>query len=198
MSTRLPEVLRLLEDYTQAHGASGHEDAVRAIFLRELRGRSFSADGLGGVLASPAAPKGGPRVVLTAHMDEIGFLVQAVTPDGFLRLVPVGGWPDGVLAAQRLRVWSRAGRKEFIGVVAALPPHQGGAQAASADKVLLDIGARSAAAVARLGIRPGDPVVPEGPFTALAEPGLYAARSEERRVGKECFVPCRSRWSPYH
>ncbi|MEY3547665.1 MAG: hypothetical protein RLZZ552_32, partial [Verrucomicrobiota bacterium] len=125
MSTRLPEVLRLLEDYTQAHGTSGHEDAVRAIFVRELRGRVFSADGLGGVLAAPAAPKGGPRVVLTAHMDEIGFLVQAVTPDGFLRVVPVGGWPDGVLASQRLRVWSRSERKEFIGVVAALPPHQG-------------------------------------------------------------------------
>ncbi|NBV49360.1 MAG: M42 family peptidase, partial [Verrucomicrobia bacterium] len=183
MSTRLPEVLRLLEDYTQAHGTSGHEDAVRAIFVRELRGRAFSADGLGGVLAAPASPKGGPRVVLTAHMDEIGFLVQAVTHDGFLRVVPVGGWPDGVLAAQRLRVWSRAARKEFLGVVAALPPHQGGAQAASADKVLVDIGARSAEAVARLGIRPGDPVVPEGPFTALAEPGLYVAKAFDNRVG---------------
>ena len=183
MSTRLPEVLRLLEDYTQAHGTSGHEDAVRAIFVRELRGRAFSADGLGGVLAAPAKEKGGPRVVLTAHMDEIGFLVQAVTPDGFLRLVPVGGWPDGVLAAQRLRVWSRAAQKEFIGIVAALPPHQGGVQAASADKVLVDIGARSAESVARLGIRPGDPVVPEGPFTALAEPGLYSAKAFDNRVG---------------
>jgi endoglucanase len=183
MSKRPSEALRLLEAYTQAHGTSGHEDAVRAIFVRELRGRSLQTDGLGGVLASPAKDKAGPRVVLTAHMDEIGFLVQAVTPDGFLRLTPVGGWPDGVLAAQRLRVWSRAAQKEFIGVVAALPPHQGGAQAASADKVLVDIGARSAESVARLGIRPGDPVVPEGPFTALAEPGLYAAKAFDNRVG---------------
>lgn len=183
MSKRPSEALRLLEAYTQAHGTSGHEDAVRAIFVRELRGRSLQADGLGGVLASPSAEKPGPRVVLTAHMDEIGFLVQAVTPDGFLRLAPVGGWPDGVLAAQRLRVWSRAAQKEFIGVVAALPPHQGGAQAASAEKVLVDIGARSAESVARLGIRPGDPVVPEGPFTALAEPGLYAAKAFDNRVG---------------
>ncbi|MEY3392888.1 MAG: hypothetical protein RLZZ322_1737 [Verrucomicrobiota bacterium] len=183
MSTRLSEELRLLEAYSQAHGVSGHEDAVRAIFVRELRGRSFQADGLGGVLAAPAATGRGPRVVLTAHMDEIGFLVQSVTPDGFLRLTPVGGWPDGVLAAQRLRVWSRAARREFLGVVAALPPHQGGAQAASADKALLDIGARSAEAVARLGIRPGDPVAPDGPFTALAEPGLYAGKAFDNRAG---------------
>ena len=183
MSKRPSEALRLLEAYTQAHGTSGHEDAVRAIFVRELRGRTLQADGLGGVLASPAKSSKGPRVVLTAHMDEIGFLVQAITPHGFLRLTPVGGWPDGVLAAQRLRIWSRAAQKEFIGIVAALPPHQGGAQAASADKVLVDIGARSAESVVRLGIRPGDPVVPEGPFTALAESGLYSAKAFDNRVG---------------
>lgn len=183
MSKRSSEALRLLEAYTQAHGTSGHEDAVRAIFVRELRGRTLQADGLGGVLASPAKEQQGPRVVLTAHMDEIGFLVQAVTPDGFLRLTPIGGWPDGVLSAQRLRIWSRSAQKEFIGIVAALPPHQGGAQAASADKVLVDIGARSAESVARLGIRPGDPVVPEGPFTALAESGLYSAKAFDNRVG---------------
>ena len=148
MSKRPSEALRLLEAYTQAHGTSGHEDAVRAIFVRELRGRTLQADGLGGVLASPAKEKKGPRVALTAHMDEIGFLVQAVTHDGFLRLTPVGGWPDGVLAAQRLRIWSR-----------------------------------SADSVARLGLRPGDPVVPEGPFTALAEPGLYSAKAFDNRVG---------------
>lgn len=183
MSKRLAESLRLLEAYTQAHGVSGHEDEVRAIFARELRDRTLSTDGLGGVLAAPATSRGGPRVVLTAHMDEIGFLVQDITHDGFLRLVPVGGWPDGVLAAQRLRVKARATGREFIGIVAALPPHQGGAQAASADKVFVDIGARSREAVARLGVRPGDPVAPEGAFTALAEPGLYAAKAFDNRAG---------------
>jgi len=175
--------LSLLEEYTQAHGVSGHEDAVRAIFVREMRGRTLSVDGLGGVLAAPAKPGKGPRVVLTAHMDEIGFLVQEIAPNGYLRLVPVGGWPDGVLAAQRLRVFARATRREFVGIVAALPPHQGGAQASSVDKVFVDIGARSREAVRRLGDRPGDPVAPDGPFTALAEPGLYAAKAFDNRVG---------------
>jgi endoglucanase len=49
--------------------------------------------------------------------------------------------------------------------------------------VLVDIGARSAESVARLGIRPGDPVVPEGLLTALAEPGLYSAKAFDNRVG---------------
>ena len=183
MSPRANDVLRLLEEYTQAHGTSGHEDAVRAIFVREMRGRELSADGLGGVLAAPAKAALGPRVVLTAHMDEIGFLVQDITPDGFLRLVPVGGWPDGVLAAHRLRIYARASQREFIGIVAALPPHQGGVQASTIAQVFVDIGARSREAVVALGIRLGDPVVPEGPFTALAEPGLFAAKAFDNRVG---------------
>ena len=85
-----------------------------------MRGRTLTADGLGGVLAAPAKAGKGPRVVLTAHMDEIGFLVQEIAPNGFLRLVPIGGWPDGVLSAQRLRVWARASQREFIGIVVAL------------------------------------------------------------------------------
>ncbi|MEY2821325.1 MAG: M42 family metallopeptidase [Opitutales bacterium] len=177
------ELLRLLEAYAQAHGVSGHEDAVRAIFVRETAGRSHACDGLGGVTASPPREGRGPRVVLTAHMDEIGFLVQSVTPDGFLRLVPVGGWPDGVLAAQRLRVLSRATGREHVGVVAALPPHQGGTQAASVERMSVDLGARSAEAVAALGIVPGDPVAPDGPFTALSEPGRYLSKAFDNRVG---------------
>lgn len=183
MTSRPSDSVRLLEEYSQAHGTSGHEDAVRAIFVRELRGRRFTADGLGGVLAAPAAEVAGPRVVLTAHMDEVGFLIHDITPDGFLRLVPVGGWPDGVLAAQRLRVLARANGREFIGVVTALPPHQGGAQAASADKVFVDLGVRSAQGVRALGLREGDPVVPEAPFIPLAEPGLYAAKAFDNRAG---------------
>jgi len=182
MTSRPSDSIRLLEEYSQAHGTSGHEDAVRAIFLREMRGRHFTTDGLGGVLAAPAATAG-PRVVLTAHMDEVGFLIQDITPEGFLRLVPVGGWPDGVLAAQRLRVLARANGREFIGIVTALPPHQGGAQAASVDKVFVDIGARSAHGVRALGLREGDPVVPDASFLPLAEPGLYAAKAFDNRAG---------------
>ncbi|MGA0132982.1 MAG: M42 family metallopeptidase [Opitutales bacterium] len=183
MTTSDRELLRLLEAYTQAHGVSGHEDAVRAIFVRETAGRAHVCDGLGGVTASPPREGRGPRVVLTAHMDEIGFLVQSVTPDGFLRLVPVGGWPDGVLAAQRLRVLSRATGREHVGVVAALPPHQGGAQASSVERMFVDVGARSSDSVHALGIRPGDPVAPEGPFTPLSESGRFLAKAFDNRAG---------------
>lgn len=182
------QAVGLLREFSQAHGAPGHEDAVRAIFLRELAGRRASFDRLGSASLAPAKDVAGPRVVLTAHMDEVGFLVQEVTSEGFLRLVPLGGWPDGVLAAQRLRVLARSTGKEWTGVVAAIPPHQGGQQSASVERAHVDIGVRSREGALALGIRPGDPVVPEGPFASLAEPGLFAGKAFDNRAGMAALV----------
>ena len=186
-SPRLTEATRLLEAFSQAHGAPGHEDAVRALFLGELPGRKASFDRLGSALLSSPLPAG-PRVVLTAHMDEVGFLVQEITADGFLRLAPLGGWPDGVLAAQRLRILCRSNRREILGIVGALPPHQGGQQAVSVERLTVDIGARSRAGALAAGVRLGDPVVPDGPFARLAEPGLVAGKAFDNRAGMAALV----------
>ena len=182
MSSRSSAAVSLLAEYSEAHGASGHEAAVCQIFLKNLHGRECVTDGLGSVIAARAGATG-PRVVLTAHMDEVGFLVQEITPDGYLRLAALGGWPDGVLASQRLRIFSRLQKREYLGIVTALPPHQGGQQAASVDRVFVDIGARSAFRVKELGIRLGDPVVPATSFVPLAEEGLYAGKAFDNRAG---------------
>ena len=186
-ANRTREAISLLETFSQAHGTSGHEDAVRRCFLSELKGRKASFDGLGSAALAPKSTKG-PKVVLTAHMDEIGFLVQSITHDGFLRLVPIGGWPDGVLAAQRLRILCRSTGRELSGIVAAMPPHQGGAQALTVDRVFVDIGARSLEGALRAGVRLGDPVVPDGPFTPLAEAGLFAGKAFDNRAGMAALV----------
>ena len=187
-ANRTREAVGLLETFSQAHGAPGHEDAVRARLLAELKGRKASFDRLGSAALAPAKAAKGPKVVLTAHMDEVGFLVQDITPDGFLRLVPLGGWPDGVLAAQRLRILCRATGRELAGVVAAMPPHQGGAQALSVERVFVDIGARTREGAERAGVRLGDSVVPDGPFSPLAEPGLFAGKAFDNRAGMAALV----------
>ena len=186
--SRLRQALGYLESFTQAHGAPGHEDAVRVLFRQALPARKPKFDRLGSVSLAHAQPAPGPRVVLTAHMDEVGFMVQEITPDGFLRLVPLGGWPEGVLAAQRLRILCRSNRRELMGVVAATPPHQGGQQALTVERVVVDIGARSRASAQAAGVRLGDPVVPDGPFASLAEPGLVAAKAFDNRAGMAALV----------
>lgn len=183
--------LRLLRDYTQAHGAPGHEAAVRAIFLRELAGiagATFTADKLGGVMCAlkPPATPGSPRIMLTAHMDETGFIVQDITPDGFLRFAPLGGWNESTLPAQRVRVLNSAG-KEFIGVISSIPKHfmpAGNNAAPSIEGMAIDIGATNRAqAEKEFCIQIGDTIVPESPWTPLANPDLFMAKAFDNRVG---------------
>ncbi|NIP92197.1 MAG: M42 family metallopeptidase, partial [Akkermansiaceae bacterium] len=80
---------RLLKRLTEAHGVPGFEGEVREIFAEELAGTGdLSTDRNGSVLCDLGGR--GPRVLLEAHMDEVGFRVQSITSDGFLQLIEVG------------------------------------------------------------------------------------------------------------
>ncbi len=78
----------LLKKFSEAHGISGHEDEVKAWWLRNLKDMgNFSSDGSGSLFCTGGGA--GSRVMLAAHMDEIGFLVQNIASNGFLQLVGI-------------------------------------------------------------------------------------------------------------
>ena len=80
------KALSLLQELTEAHSVSGHEDDVRAIFVDELEGcGQLSADGNGSVFCETGGH--GPRVLVAGHMDEVGFMVQNITEDGFIQFL---------------------------------------------------------------------------------------------------------------
>ena len=82
--------LQLLESLTQAHSVPGYEDEVRKIFLDELDGHGeFGADKNGSVYC--VRDSAGPKVMVEGHMDEVGFRVQNILPNGYLKMVTVGG-----------------------------------------------------------------------------------------------------------
>jgi endoglucanase len=85
------KAISLLQELTEAHSVPGHEDEVRAIFVDELAEcGTLSTDRSGCVFCEFEGE--GPRVVIAGHMDEVGFLVQNITPDGFIQFLAVGGW----------------------------------------------------------------------------------------------------------
>lgn len=183
----------LLRELTEAHGAPGHEDAVRALFRRETEALGpLSCDKLGSIICELARgngpdAQGGPRVMITAHMDEVGFLVHSITDDGFLTLVPLGGWWTHTLLAQRVRVKTRDGR-EHTGIVTSTPPHflaeAERQKVLPIEKLYVDIGAASrTVAVETLGVREGDPVVPDASLIPLGDPDLICAKAFDNRVG---------------
>jgi len=100
----------LLKRICELPGVSGREDAVRALVREELAGLvdELSVDALGNVVGVKKG-RGGPRVMVAAHMDEIGFWVKHIDDKGFLRLHPVGGFDPRVLLAQRVIVHGYGG-----------------------------------------------------------------------------------------
>lgn len=184
------EAVSLLRELTEAHAVSGHEDEVRAIFVDELgESGELSTDRNGSVFCEAGE---GPRVLVAGHMDEVGFLVQSITSDGFLQFVPVGGWWEHTLLSQRVEVLTRSGAK-VLGVIGSRPPHfLPEAQRRSlmpVDQMFIDVGASSRReATEELGISLGDPVAPWSPFTPLAQEGLFVAKAFDNRVGMAATI----------
>lgn len=175
---------RLLGELADAPGPSGFEEAVRAIMVREMKGSAdqISYDGVGSVIAAQGAS--GPKVMLDAHMDELGGVVRRVTPNGFLSMQMLGGWLDQALPDQR---WIIIGKKGPVRAVTGIRdvhvvPADERTKVFPRDSLYLDVGARSAADVAKLGLSPGDPVVPDSPFLAMAG-GRYLGKAWDDRVG---------------
>ena len=177
-------VANLMEELTNAHGPSGFEGPVREIFVREMRaaGAEISIDGLGSVIAKVKGTADQPRIMVDAHLDEVGMMVRYITPDGYIKFQTLGGWADQTLIDQRWVIMTRKG--PIHAVSGMLDGHLAdpGKEAFESTKVFMDVGARSKADAEALGIRTGDPIAPWSPFTILAN-NRYAAKAWDDRVG---------------
>ena len=113
--------IKLLKEICEVAGAPGHEQRVREIVLREIKklADDISIDNMGNVIAVKKG-KTDQRVMVAAHMDEIGFMVTHIDDQGFLRFTPLGGFDPKTLTAQRVVVH---GKKDIIGVMGSKPIH---------------------------------------------------------------------------
>jgi endoglucanase len=104
----------LLRKLVVAPGISGREDRIREVVAEEMRPLvdEVRCDRLGNLIGVRRGS--GPRVMLSAHMDSIGFLVSHVDDRGFLKLAPVGGFDARTLVMQRVLV---QGKRDLVGLV---------------------------------------------------------------------------------
>ena len=185
---RLQKIARL----SNADGAPGFEDDVLEV-LREDVGEKARVveDSLRNLYFFPRTldPQK-PTVLLDAHTDEVGLMVQAILPDGLLRFVPLGGWVAETLAAQ-MCVFTH-GRTVIPGIISNQPPHFMSSTERHAklsmDQLFIDIGASSAEeASALFGVHIGAPVVPDVDFELFNQAkGIYRGKAFDNRLG--CFL----------
>lgn len=188
MSTAPRIDLEWLAELCRLPGVSGDEAAVRACVWRRLRPLAERAwvDPLGSLLVTRGWETGRrPRVVLAAHLDEVGLLITAVEDDGLLRFAPVGGLDPRILPGCPLRV----GPHGLPGCVAVPPVHLAGPQGRDrvpeVGELRIDIGAADGTQAGR-AVSPGERAVFEGPCGPLGR--LFRAKALDDRAGVVALV----------
>ncbi len=116
----------LLRRLTEAHGVPGQEDEVRKIVRKELEGvcDEVRTDTMGNLhCVKRGKAKDPKRLMLAAHMDEIGFIVKHIDDKGFLRIHTLGGWDPRQMASQRVIVHTRKGPLDGVLMASTKPKH---------------------------------------------------------------------------
>ncbi len=187
LSAQRPDAtLQLLQRLSDAPGPPGAEDAVRKIMVEQMKPLATAPiryDGMGSVIAQVGAS--GPRIMIDAHMDELGGMVRRIAPNGQLTMQMLGGWLDQALVDQR---WTILGSKGPVVAVTGIrdihvitPAERN--EVFSRNSVFLDIGAKDAAQASAMGIEPGDPVVPDSRFVVMNGTDNYLGKAWDDRIG---------------
>ncbi len=179
------QVKEILKKLTEAFGPPGYEDEVREI----LRGYfsnygNIVYDRTGSIVVEIKGRSDTPKILFAAHMDEVGFMVKSITKEGYIKFLPIGGWWAPVVLGLRVVVKNSKGEK-FIGVVGTKPPHQMKKEERNKvpeiEDLFIDIGfAKGENIEKETGIKPGDPIVPYGPFEELKSGNLLAKAWDDR------------------
>ena len=111
----------LLKKIIEAAGISGYESQIARIMQDELKKtcESVRTDNFGNVIAKKG--KGKKKIMLAAHMDEVGLMVKHITKEGFVHFIKIGGIDDRILPAQRVIIKAKKGDR--FGIIGSKPPH---------------------------------------------------------------------------
>lgn len=176
-------MLELLEKLTEIAAPSGSEGGVADFLQKELAPYAeLRIDALGNLIAfkkGAARPK--RKLMLAAHMDEVGFIVTAVTPEGLLRCTPVGGIDPRIVAGRRVLVGKNRVPAVFGMKVLHLTEGDEKNAVPPIEKLFLDIGA-SSKEEAEKAVQPGDTAVFDSDFVRFGD-GFLKARALDDRMG---------------
>lgn len=178
-----------LRRLSEAPGVPGREDQVRELIRSELGeiAAAIRTDAMGNLIVEMEGPEEGPRVMVSAHMDEIGFVVRHVDDRGFVRLQNLGGFDARNLFARQVLVHARHGEPR-VGVLnpATKPVHiatdEEKKKIPTMDEFAVDLGLP--AEVVRREVRVGDAVTLLQPFQDLGE--VVTGKALDDRSG--CWI----------
>ncbi len=176
-------MLELLKELCTINGISGHEDKVRDYIIEQIKGLcEYRIDNLGNLICfkkGKSTPKN--KVMLSAHMDEVGFVVNFINKDGTLKISSVGGVDSRVVFGRQVLV----GEKQLVGVIGSKAVHNLTTDekevAIKFENLYVDIGAKSKEEAESL-VTLGEPVVFKSDFLDFGD-GCIKSKAIDDRLG---------------
>ena len=180
-------------------GVSGNEQPVSDYIVKKLAGMDgvdYTIDPLGSILVhKKGADRAKTRLMLSAHMDEVGLIVTYVDESGLLKFGPVGGIDPRVVVGRRVRL-AKSGVTGVIGTKAIhLQKADERKEAPDFDKLLIDIGA-SSREQALQWVEPGDTAVFDSEFIRFGD-GFVKSKAIDDRAGCAILLEILSSPLPY-
>jgi len=193
--------LKFMEELSNAFGPGGFEEDVVKVISKYTAEFDVTMDAMNNVYIELKGNTGDrPKIMLDAHLDEVGFMVQAIDHKGLLSIVPLGGWVSTNVPAHSMIIRTRSG--EYVkGIIVSKPPHFMTAEEKADGKIHLenlkiDVGCTSRDEVIGLfGISPGDPVSPDVTFSYNEKNGIMLGKAFDNRVGCLAIIETMKRLS---
>jgi len=180
-----------LEKLSNACGVAGREEEVRSLMKNFLKPYvdEVKEDKLGNIIGIKKGKKNAPKVMLAAHMDEIGLLVKIISKKGFIQFAKIGGIDDRILLAQKVIVYTEKG--PLHGIIGSKPPHiqkeEERKRVLTCDELFIDIGAENQEQAKKMGVKIGDPVGFDIKFAKVGK-NIVIGRAFDDRVGCAVMV----------
>lgn len=176
------ELLQTMKELTQLRGISGWEDNVRDYLIGKIEGRcdGYQVDNMGSLIVHKRGKeRPAKKLLFSAHMDEVGFIVTHIAKEGMLHFEAVGGVLPAVTAGRPVLI----GRNAVPGVIGTRPIHllsqEERKEYAKLEDMRIDIGAKDKADAEKL-VSPGDPVTFIGPWRELGPDAILAKAIDDR------------------
>jgi len=176
-------MVEILKRLTEASGVSGDEKEVREIILElaSETGAEVSVDRIGNVIAKKSGRTGSKKVMIAAHMDEVGFIISFISENGMLKFKPVGGIDQRILLSKRILI----GKDRIPGVIGVKAIHLQEPKERNTvinqKQMYIDIGARSREEAQKL-VQIGDYACFDSAFVQFGD-NKVKAKALDDRVG---------------
>jgi putative aminopeptidase FrvX len=188
-----PILLNLIRELTDAFGPSGFEEDVVRVIHRYSEPFKFSVDAMNNVYLSLKSNTGKkPVLMLDAHTDEVGFMVQSIQTNGLISIAALGGWVMSNIPAHTVNIKTQSGTL-VRGIVASKPPHFMSDAEKNAplqiENLMIDVGCTSRdEVVSNLGIQVGDPIAPDVNFEYNETTGVFFGKAFDNRLGTAAVI----------